>query len=46
MLIGTFANNVDQAGTFGVFAGMLRGFLGGAMIPIEVFGKRMRSFAT
>lgn len=45
MLIGTFANNVDQAGTFGVFAGMLLGFLDGAMIPIEVFGEPMRSFA-
>jgi len=45
MLIGSFANNADQAGTFGVFAGMLLGFLGGAMIPIEVFGEPMRSIA-
>jgi len=45
MLIGSFANNVDQAGTFGVFAGMLLGFLGGAMIPIEVFGEPLRSIA-
>lgn len=45
MLIGTFASNADQAGTFGVFAGMLLGFLGGAMIPIEVFGEPMRSIA-
>jgi len=45
MLIGSFAHNVDQAGTFGVFAGMLLGFLGGAMIPIEVFGEPLRSIA-
>ncbi len=45
MFIGSFANNVDQAGTFGVFAGMLLGFLGGAMIPIELFGEPMRSIA-
>ncbi len=45
MLIGTFASNADQAGAFGVFAGMLLGFLGGAMIPIEVFGEPMRSIA-
>jgi len=45
MLIGSFANNADQAGTFGVFAGMLLGFLGGAMIPIEVFGEPMRTIA-
>ncbi len=45
MLIGSFANNVDQAGSFGVFAGMLLGFLGGAMIPIEIFGEPMRSIA-
>jgi ABC-2 type transport system permease protein len=45
MVIGTFANNADQAGTLGVFAGMLLGFLGGAMIPIEVFGEPLRSIA-
>ena len=45
MLIGSFANNADQAGTFGVFAGMMLGFLGGAMVPIEVFGEPMRTIA-
>ncbi len=45
MLIGSFANNADQAGTFGVFAGMALGFIGGAMVPIEVFGEPMRSIA-
>lgn len=45
MLIGSFANNADQAGTFGVFVGMVLGFIGGAMVPIEVFGEPMRSIA-
>jgi len=45
MVIGTFANNADQAGTFGVFAGMLLGFLGGAMIPIELFGEPLKTIA-
>ena len=45
MFIGIFANNADQAGSIGVFAGMLLGFVGGAMVPIEVFGEPMRSIA-
>jgi ABC-2 type transport system permease protein len=45
MLIGTFATNADQAGTFGVFGGMLLGFLGGAMVPLEVFGEPLRTIA-
>ncbi len=45
MLIGSFATNADQAGTVGVFAGMLLGFLGGAMVPIELFGEPLRSLA-
>ena len=45
MLIGTFAGNADQAGTFGVFAGMVLGFLGGAMVPIEVFGEPLKTIA-
>lgn len=45
MLIGTFATNADQAGTVGVFGGMLLGFLGGAMVPLEVFGEPLRTIA-
>lgn len=45
MVVGAFANNPDQAGTFGVFAGMALGALGGAMVPIELFGEPMRSIA-
>ncbi len=46
MLIGTVATNVDQAGTVGVFAGMALGFLGGAMVPLELFSGTMRTVAT
>jgi ABC-2 type transport system permease protein len=45
MVVGAFANNPDQAGTLGVFAGMALGALGGAMVPIEVFGEPMRTLA-
>ena len=45
MVVGAFANNPDQAGTFGVFVGMALGALGGAMVPIEVFGEPMRTIA-
>jgi len=45
MVVGAFANNPDQAGTFGVFAGMALGALGGAMVPIEIFGEPMRTIA-
>jgi len=45
MVIGSFANNADQAGTVGVFAGMVLGALGGAMVPIEVFGEPLRTIA-
>jgi ABC-2 type transport system permease protein len=45
MVIGSFANNADQAGTVGVFAGMVLGALGGAMVPIEIFGEPLRSIA-
>jgi ABC-2 type transport system permease protein len=45
MLIGTLASNADQAGTLGVFLGMLLGFLGGAMVPLELFGGVMRTVA-
>jgi len=45
MVVGAFASNPDQAGTLGVFAGMALGALGGAMVPIEIFGEPMRSIA-
>jgi ABC-2 type transport system permease protein len=45
MVVGAFGNNPDQAGTVGVFAGMLLAALGGAMIPIEIFGEPMRTIA-
>jgi ABC-2 type transport system permease protein len=45
MVVGVFSNNADQAGTIGVFAGMALGALGGAMVPIEIFGEPMRSIA-
>jgi ABC-2 type transport system permease protein len=45
MVVGAFGNNPDQAGTVGVFAGMLLGALGGAMIPIEIFGEPLRTIA-
>jgi len=45
MVIGVFGANPDQAGAFGVFAGMMLGALGGAMVPIEVFGEPMRTIA-
>jgi ABC-2 type transport system permease protein len=45
LVVGVFSNNADQAGTLGVFAGMALGALGGAMVPIEIFGEPMRSVA-
>ena len=45
MVIGAFAGNPDQAGTFGVFAGMALGALGGAMVPVEFFGEPMATIA-
>ena len=46
MLIGTVASNADQAGTIGVFIGMTLGFLGGAMVPLEIFTGPMRTIAS
>jgi ABC-2 type transport system permease protein len=37
MIIGVFARNPDQAGAFGVVAGMILGAIGGAMVPAELF---------
>lgn len=45
MVIGTLSGNADQAGAFGVFAGMGLGALGGAMVPMEVFPETMRQVA-
>jgi len=45
MVVGVFANDVDQAGAFGVLAGMLLGALGGAMVPLEIFPEPMHTLA-
>lgn len=45
MAVGVFADNADQAGTIGVFVGMIMGFLGGAMVPLELFSGPMRTVA-
>ncbi len=45
MVVGVFANDVDQAGSLGVMAGMLLGALGGAMVPLEIFPEPMRTIA-
>jgi ABC-2 type transport system permease protein len=45
MFIGTISGNADQAGAFGVFAGMALGALGGSMVPMEVFPATMRTIA-
>ncbi len=45
MVVGVFASNPDQAGALGVFVGMFLGALGGAMVPLEVFGEPVRTIA-
>ncbi len=45
MVVGVFANDVDQAGSLGVMAGMLLGALGGAMVPLEIFPEPMHTLA-
>jgi len=45
MVVGVFANDVDQAGALGVMAGMLLGALGGAMVPLEIFPEPMHTVA-
>ncbi len=45
MVVGVFANDVDQAGALGVLAGMLLGALGGAMVPLEIFPEPMHTLA-
>jgi len=41
MLIGAVANNAEQAGSIGVFAGLGVGAIGGSMIPPEIFPEPM-----
>jgi ABC-2 type transport system permease protein len=45
MVVGVFSNNAEQAGALGVLAGMGLGALGGAMVPLEIFGEPMRTLA-
>ena len=45
MVVGVFARNADQASSLGVFLGMTAGALGGAMVPLEIFGEPMRTLA-
>jgi ABC-2 type transport system permease protein len=45
MVVGVFANNVDQAGAVGIMAGMLLGALGGAMVPLELFPEPVHTIA-
>lgn len=45
MVVGVFADDVDQAGALGVMAGMLLGALGGAMVPLEIFPEPMHTIA-
>ncbi len=45
MVVGVFSSNPDQAGALGVMAGMLLGALGGAMVPLEIFGEPMHTLA-
>jgi ABC-2 type transport system permease protein len=45
MLIGAVANNAEQAGSLGVFAGLGVGALGGAMIPPEIFPEPMATIS-
>jgi linearmycin/streptolysin S transport system permease protein len=45
MVVGVFSSNPDQAGAVGIMAGMLLGALGGAMVPLEIFGEPMHTLA-
>ena len=45
MIVGVFAGNADQASALGVFLGLVLGALGGAMVPIELFGEPMSTLA-
>lgn len=45
MLIGAVANNAEQAGSLGVFAGLGVGAIGGAMVPPEIFPEPMATIS-
>lgn len=45
MLIGSVFNTAQQAGSLGVFVGLVFAALGGAMVPLEVFPPIMRMIA-
>ncbi len=45
MLMGSVLHNAQQAGSFGVFFGLLLAALGGCMVPLEVFPHAMRAVA-
>ncbi|HSF84843.1 MAG TPA: ABC transporter permease [Acidimicrobiia bacterium] len=45
MLVGSIANNDQQAGSFGVFAALGVAALGGCMVPIEFFPDAMQTVA-
>ncbi|HEX9122669.1 MAG TPA: ABC transporter permease [Actinomycetota bacterium] len=45
MLMGSALSNAQQAGSFGVFFGLVLAALGGCMVPLEVFPPVMRTIA-
>jgi ABC-2 type transport system permease protein len=45
MLMGSVLNNAQQAGSFGVFFGLVLAALGGCMVPLEVFPPLMVKIA-
>lgn len=45
MLIGSVFNTAQQAGSLGVFVGLVFAALGGAMAPLEIFPPLMRTIA-
>lgn len=45
MLMGSVLENAQQAGSFGVFFGLILAALGGCMVPLEIFPNTMRTIA-
>jgi ABC-2 type transport system permease protein len=45
MLIGAVANNAEQAGSIGVFAGLGVAAIGGSMVPPEIFPEPMATIS-
>jgi ABC-2 type transport system permease protein len=45
MIVGVFVGNVDQASAIAVLLGLVLGALGGAMVPLELFGEPMATVA-